>query len=408
MTYRRSVLALLLLSATPAAAQSLFSITATGGGNTPVTVGSSHLIDLVDQAVNTQGQFSGFQGADTTFSLNYGGVANAVTITKNASNTQATLTFGPTGVTRTFNGVDQADLERQIEDYLKKNGAGDIKDFLKAMNAQSLIAVSDGNPNATTARMADFTYMRFGMFGDESKAYTLTAEGTPSDAGPQVHLSVLGKTFEAGDFSGETATLGLDATLNFSRYVGVSVGGFFAYNSVEDADVFHFGLALGVPIRVVLPQGKTGVLWQVTPWVSSAASASVDIGAGGVVTGVGGTSLLAWTPNETWTFAMANQVGFYSGHKLSFDDYEIDPGVSQTILKNGLRATLHLDPRWSLYAGASVTNLLDDAAVSAWLSPEVGLTFSSAAGSGVLIGFTGDFGDDYSAYGVRVLFKLAF
>src|ERR1043165_7558518 len=192
--------------------QTLFSITATGGANAPVTVGSSHLIDLVDQAVNNQGQFAPFAGTDTTLSLNYGGVANAITVTENAAGTQATLHFGPTGVTRTFTGTDRADLERQIEDYLKKNGGGDIADFLKAMNAQSIIAVSDGNPNSTTARMADFTWARFGFFGDERKA--LTTGDTVEVAGPQVHIGVMGKTFDAGDFSGQTGTGSLDTTLN--------------------------------------------------------------------------------------------------------------------------------------------------------------------------------------------------
>jgi hypothetical protein len=398
-----------VLACSSAHAQSLFSITATGGAQSPVTVGSSNLLDLMESAIETTGQFAPFAGENTTFAVSYGNVQNALTITKNSTNTQATLTFGPTGVTRTFNGVNQADLEQQIRDYLKKNGSDDVRGFLEAMNRLSVIAVSDGNPNATTARMAEFTYNRWGFFGDQTQSAFVTAEGKTEAAGTQFQVQFAVKGYEVGDFEGDSATVGVAATFNFTERIGLGIGGFATYNTIEDADIFHSSFSTGVPIRIVLPEGKTGLLWQVTPFLSAGASGSEDIAAGGLIVGGGVANHLGWRITERFTLAMANQISFYRGREVEWgDDFELDPGVEQAMLKNGVRASLGLDDRWALYGGVSLSNFLDDAAIDDWWTPEIGATFTMPSGSGFLFGLTGDIGDDYSALGARFIWKMSF
>jgi hypothetical protein len=422
----------LTAAATPALAQNLFVVTATGNGNT-VTVGADNIINLVDQAVNTQDQFAQFQNVNTTFALNYGGISDAITITKNSGNTQATLTFGPTGTTRTFTGTSQDDLQNQIEDYLKKDGGADFTDFLKAVNAQSVIAVSDGNPNSTTARMGAWSFDHFGFSADQRKGYLVrvdpaaTPEPAPQgggddaqdsgvsapilhreNAGFQLYLGASAQTYSAGDFDGETATIFGAADLNFSTRFGLSLGSFLGYNTVGDADVFHVGLTLGVPVRIILPDDATPVTWQVTPFVQGAGSGSEDIGAGGLVYSGGITSYLAWHINDRWTLAMANQFSRFEGEKLSFDDFEIDPGVSQGMMKHALRASYNFGDSWYGYAGAAWSKYMDDASIDSWLSPAVGIGYSSRAGSGIQLGFIGDYGDDYSASGLRIAGNLVF
>lgn len=433
-------------------ASDLFVVTGTGTNVPTINVGGSSLIDLIDDAVNTQNQFAAFETVDSTFRLNYGGVSDAIIVTKNAGNTQATIQLlgQPT---RTFTGVNQADLENQIEDYLKKQGSSDLTEFFKAVNQRSVIGVSDGNPNATTARFAQFTFDKFGFFADQFKAFTLspapqtdaapalaqpasstetspretggpsdigTADSAPqpsavgglvrSKAGVQFSLAASGSTFDVGNFSGESATISSSLDLNFSQRVGLSLGSFVAYNSVEDADVFHGAFVLGVPVRIVLPDGAStsGLTWQVTPHATVGGSASEDIGAGGLVFGFGATSYLAWHINERWTLAMTNQFSNYQGEKLKFDEYEIDPGVDQSMLKNGLRATYRFSEQWYAYAGAAYTNFLDDAAIEHWITGTAGVGYSTAAGTGVQLGIIVENGDDYEALGARLGLTLAF
>ncbi len=438
-TTRHIIYLAALTAAAPAFAQSLFVITATGGGNSPVTVGGDSIIDLVDNAINTRGAFAPFQNATSTFSLNYGGVADAITVVKASTNTSATLTFGPTGITRIFSGTNQDDLENQIEDYLKKEGGQDYTNFLKAINAQSVIAVSDGNPNATTARMAQVSYDRFGLFADQLKAYKLdrvipqlptpqsegdeqpTPEGGSQEASPaatsflqrsragaQFYISASANTFEAGDFDGESTTLSSSLDFNFSQRVGISIGGWLGYNSISDADIFHGGLVLGIPIRFALPDDNSHITWQLTPHATIGGSGSEDLGAGGLIFGGGLTNYLAWHIDGNWTIAMANQISMFEGEKLEFDEFEIDPGVSQTMAKNGVRVTYRFSDQWYALAGATYSNFLDDAAIESWITPTAGLGYGTLAGTSLQFNVFADIGDDYDAVGARLSANFAF
>ena len=72
----------LLTAPTKTRAADLFTITATGGPT--VTVGANNVIDLIERAVNRSDAFAALVGG-VTGSLNYGGVANAITYTSAAA-----------------------------------------------------------------------------------------------------------------------------------------------------------------------------------------------------------------------------------------------------------------------------------------------------------------------------------
>ncbi|QQS10068.1 MAG: hypothetical protein IPK69_05465 [Phycisphaerales bacterium] len=389
----------------------LFVISGTSNGSPITPVGANNLVDLVTNAVNNEAQFAALTGTDVSLSLNYGGVADAVTITRNAAETQATLTFiTPDGtITRTFDtGTDPRSLEDQIRDYLQQNGADDLAEFFKAVNALTPIAVSDGNPNATTARMAELTFQRFGINNEFTSVVVPDGDDSMRRATPQLRMDVSGSQYEAGDFEGDSATVSTSFDANLGKSLGVSIASFLGYNSVEDADVFHFGMALGVPIRVVLPTPEVPFTWQITPHASVAGSASEDIGAGGIIYSFGATSYFAWHATERLTLSMANQYAIYEGNKLSFGDYEIDPGVSQSMMKHGGRVTYWLGVEWYTYAGVTYSDFIDDAAVDNWLTFTGGIGFKNDAGSGFELAVTADDGDDYSSFGLRLGANLAF
>jgi hypothetical protein len=409
-----------------AAADDLFVISGTSNG-TPITpVGASNLIDLVNSAVNNQGQFTSLANTTAALSLNYGGIANAISVDKNPTNTFGTLTFvnkDGSRTTRTFDttapSANGCTLQQLIEDYLKKDGSSDLKSFFQAVNAQSVIAVSDGNPNSTTARMADQTFDRFGRFNRQT-AMTIQVEQHEEISAdnellehPGFQLRVGGSaySYKAGDFSGQSATLDSSFNWTFTTRVGLTLGTFIAYNTIEDADVYHLGLCLGVPIRPVLATPTQPWTWQITPSFSVAGSASEDAAAGGVIYGAAFTSLLRWQISNRFSLEMSNQAGFYDGRKLTFSSFEIDPGVSQQILKNGLEAQLTLGERgWYLYGGASYTNFLADAAVSNYVTPSAGIGWHKPDNHGTSfeLGFLGDFGDNFTAYGARLSANFAF
>lgn len=86
--------------------------------------------------------------------LDYAGVANAITFSQTpdlGSGTRATFVIPIIDFTRTFVGASRDEVEDQIEEFLKTEGADVYRRFLEAMNRSSPFAVSDGNPTSTTA-----------------------------------------------------------------------------------------------------------------------------------------------------------------------------------------------------------------------------------------------------------------
>lgn len=389
----------------------LFKINATNNDTgATLTAGGSSIIDLIDDAVNTDRDFSQFEDANATFSLQYGNVRNAMTLTKTADNLSTTLTIPSTGFSRTFTSRDgtQEDVKNQIEDFLKKEGSRAVKDFLKEMAKQSNIAVSDGNPNATTAKFALWTYNNFGMHQSLTAMRSTDENGEKAGNNPQLRFNAGGNIFSVGDFDGQAASVDSSITQYWHERIGTTLGFLASWHDIEGAHAFNIGVQLGVPIRILLQKERMPISWQVTPNALIGAGASADIGAGGLVYGFGGTSIISWTPLSRWTFSIANMWNHYSGQKLSFDDYEIDPGVNQDVLKNGLRADFRFGEGWRAYAGISATNLLKEAAIDFWYTPEIGISYRSRGGTSFEVGYAGDFGDDYKAHGIRGGVNFAF
>jgi hypothetical protein len=135
-------------------AGNFFDISATGTDETTVTASSSNIINLTDNLVKEQSQFASLAGQGFSGNLTYGGVPNAVQLTLNPAHTQATLILlgNPTPIV--FNGTNQSDLQNQIKNYIKKNGASTYANFIKAIDEQSPVAAIDGNPQAATSASA--------------------------------------------------------------------------------------------------------------------------------------------------------------------------------------------------------------------------------------------------------------
>jgi hypothetical protein len=390
-----------LAVASPVLGQDLFRLTLSEVGNASNSeaLGGSSIPSLIEQALNTDtSQLARFENLSTNLSIDYAGLANAISINKDAGNQSATLNFNLPGATatRTFTGADQADLERQIRDYLLGEGQQDLTNFIRAVNAQSLIGVSDGNPNATTARLGSMTYGALGMRSDDAVSQ-----------GP-LRLEITGLNTEVGDFDGKSLQGAFSFRLINLGRVGIAAGLMGAYNDVGDAEIFHAGAFVGVPIQIMTQGDRAGMFWQVTPHASVGASGSEDVANGGLVTGLGATNIISYDFTDSFTLAMTNQIQFFDGQEVEFQDVSIDPGVSQTMLKNGLRASLRLAAGLRVYAGASYTNYLDDARVEEWVSPDVGLLWTTGAGSSVGLGYTGDIGDDWTAHGLRATATLKF
>jgi len=133
----------------------------------PLVVGGSSVPDLVEDLLDTQGDFARFDGIDFAASLRYAGVDDALNFTLSGDGNTATLQFlGREGDPLVFTSDATGDVEDKVVDFLESEGSETVADFLREINQRSLVAVTDGNPQATTAQMAAYKYNRFGKHQD--------------------------------------------------------------------------------------------------------------------------------------------------------------------------------------------------------------------------------------------------
>lgn len=404
-------------------AADLFQINAISPGQS-VTVGGSNLIDLVNNAIDSKDQFAKFQNKQTTLSLNYAGVKDAIVFTVNAANTQATLKL-PSSSLQTFTGTSRDDLQTQIEDFLKKEGSAQYSELLKELANKTPVAVTDGNPNSATAKVALSLFRNYGAM--TAPASSSIERSNPSD------YELVGDigAFSAGDYKGNTYFVPITMDIRLSDNIRLGIDIPLSYSTVDSAKVFDAGLTLSLPVRIInssaeastpsvdAQTGRTvNVLptenpqpwtWQITPTAGAVAAGSVEFLAGGVI-GYGSLTNMVAYNFPSCTVSMGNQISFFKGQSISFGDYTLDSGTSQQLLKNGLQVSIPIGERYLVDVYGNYSNYLQDAAVSNWFTVgiDAGVRLFGSSSTMLKVGYYSDLGKDYTSYVGRVGFGWRF
>jgi hypothetical protein len=382
--------AILAAPARPALAADPFTLTAAGGSNT-IKASGNNLVDIAGNLIDRKDQYAALAGTSFNGNLRYGGLNNAVLFSENAAGTSASITIPSTGFSKTFNAANQHDLRNQIEDFFKKNGAQAYADFLDQINRQTTIGVSDGNPLATTALMADASFNRFGF----------QAPRFDIGEGPRLggfEIDAAGGMADTDDGDGYYASLGVGNTFRLADRIGLSLNLDFRYRDIEGAAVYQIVNTDALPILLIAPDNRDhGLSWTLTPAFVIGFGGSWDLAAGGVPIGGQITSSLAYRAGG-WTFVLANQYGYYGGLPIDLSDFRFETSVDQQIVKNGVQVIRTFGSAF-VDAGVSYTNLLNDARIDGYLTPSVGVGFRFGSASGIRVGYHGDFADGFTTNG---------
>jgi hypothetical protein len=378
-------------------AADFFGVTASGGG-TSVTVGGSNLINLTDNLINEQGSFAPLAGQNLTGAVSYAGIPNALLFTENAAQTQATITIPLTGFTKTFVGTSSADLQNQIKDFLKKDAEEAYAQFLEAVNEKSKVALLDGNPQSSTALIANDLFTRFGLHNEQS---------TQPGAGPYFDLNVNGGTIRADDLNGTWAEVAFNVGARFTDNVALSFGTALDYRNEANSEAYTTAEEVALPITFINNRGN-GISWQVTPWGFGGFAASYDQVAGGILVGGGATSSLALHAGPV-TLTLGDQINYAHGVDIAYDGYGFDTNIDQWIFKNGVDAAFQF-PGTPIFVDASISysNFLRDAAVPNFWSPTAGVGITLGGNSSLKFSYAGDFGKGYNANGGQVALVLSY
>jgi len=363
-----------------------------------ISASSNDFTSLGEDFLLQQGDFSGLIGQPAYIAtLRYLEMSDALVLGVTNFGSQATLTIPSTGLVVPFTASSPDDLQQQIEDFLQEGGAHEWARFLEQTNAQSKLALLDGNPRATTALAASGAFRRFGLGSSRSRlgyqeeevgrwgAFQLRAEG----GGGVVDVDHFDDLY--------TAEGALTLAGHFGKHVGLSLALMGQYRSYQSANSYDVGLELGLPIAILRPDEGSHLFWAITPFVQSAVGASIDLAAGGLMIGGGGVNTLALQLGML-ELTLANQLAYYSG--LPIDDiqgYDFDTELDQLILKNGLKLGVHLGIFY-LDAGSAFTNFLtSDAAVGFYATPFVGVGLALGSWANLRLGYEADLGSGYTA-----------
>jgi len=421
----------------------VFELTETGNMSNSLIVGGSTLPDLAEDLADTEGDFASFDGLQFDAMLRYAGVDGAIDINYDPSGGSmggAVLTInnieGYDGPPIVLDEAD-GDLGDQLQDFFLKDNPDIIKDFLSAIAETSPVSITDGNPLASTARSANFRFNRFGLFADASPASNQInrmfvdrvdpglagdAESAEDDV-PRMQLGsamidhggflsridFTGQTVSAGDFDGSSFDVNFSTEARLNERVSLAFGVPIGYHTIEGADVFNIGLHVNLPINIMLIEedAKQGFSWTLTPGVSAEGVVSYDFAAGGTLYSLGVTNAFRYD-YDRFTFIAAQQITIHESTELDVDEYKIDPGIEQQILKLGGKALYRFTDAAAVYVGGTWTDFLEDAAIDDYVTPVAGVMWQLKNGANLSIGYEGDFGDDYDAHGGRLTFQMPF
>ena len=253
------------LVATQVKAGDLFILTANDSFRTERATGSD-LLNLVDNAINNQAEFSRLNSNDSLHAdLTYSGLPNALSFDLSrppalAGRWRGQLT-GKGGLAKTFEAPTRQGVFDQMRDFLKNEGAAEYAKFLKAISASTKTSPSDGNPGSVTGTRS------FQNFSEYSSTVSETREEkqSPKAAEGRVGFGIVGDvgTFRANGLSGTAYALPVSLKFRLSERVGLNFSLPLSYTTLEQAKIFGVGLNVGVPVKIIEKRPDNPWSWQV-------------------------------------------------------------------------------------------------------------------------------------------------
>ncbi len=263
--------------------------------------------------------------------------------------------------------------------------------------------LSDGTPDSTTALLADLTFNNFGSI----------AGGPAADFGPSgpaaypgaTKSNAVGITFDAGEFNfeghhGEVYGFPISGQFRINNRVRLDYQIPLQYLSYAGAHLLQGGLTVELPTRLVLASENHPWIWDGKPTFYFASSGGKE-----VIGGAALTNVLCYRWHDKF-FTFANYIGAFEGETLVDNDIQFQRGVSQQIMKNGLRVSIPLAKgKWLVETYGVYTQFFQTAAVSSYFTvgAEIGRHFVWNVEGRPMdlgyfsLGFYSDIGNRYSS-----------
>lgn len=315
----------------PGYAADIFTLEVETGGNKGA-LGFASVPDLFDKL--NAGGLRSIQGSYTDTSaanvnIDYRGLP--IQIVTAANNAAVQLSISSLGITENFSAKPTRDGNLEdLSNFFKRDGGAIISALQKKLAETSPVDPIAGNPASLQSQMASSN------FDQTFTAFATNIKAAPATGGQQQEgnsgLMALGLRFghysQAG-LTTQTVTLPLSYTYRgWGEGRQLTINMPLMYGKTEGAQIVQGGL--GMAYRHPINDN-----WALTPSLNVAASGSVDLGSVGAMTSASLTSQYGFKFKDL-DWSMGNMVGVYSTLKIKTKDYSYDPGIKNTIFRNGL------------------------------------------------------------------------
>ncbi|RDU95144.1 hypothetical protein [Trinickia dinghuensis] len=332
--------ALMMCAAAHASDPFSMSASITNGNSTQTVTESFKTVESVvdtfqnnqlSSIANTYTQNSGVNAQ-----VSYMGVPVNLAYAQNST----TLTFSVPGLglTETFTGTTRDDSAKQFLSFLKGQGMSVVNEFQRYLVANSTISPIAGNPGSLQSSMVNTSFAT-GAFNTAGNV----SEGGAS--GGRFGIGVSGGEFSVNGYSGTQATLPISYAYRFSNPGWqLQFNMPLSFQQVGGAQSYAAQLGVGLQIPI-LP----GVDWYLIPTISGGVTGSADLGAAGLLYSYALNSRYTYHVNSDFAVTLGNMIGRVNSANVKVSGYSIDPGVNNTVVKNGVEA--EYKTKWNWWGG---------------------------------------------------------
>lgn len=210
--------------------------------------------------------------------------------------------------------------------------------------------------------------------------------------------------FKLNGVSGTNYGLPLSTSFDITDRVGLNLGLPLIYSEIGDATAYGVGLSVGLPVKVFQPKEQKGLFWQLTPTFGGTGVASKELETGGVIVN-GGISSLASYDFGPVAVSVGNHISSYESTDAKFGGYRYETGISQRVIKNGLKVDVPIGQRWVVDVYTVHNKLSGSEVLDSYMTYGADLAFrvigdqkKAKGGMGQLsVGFRTDQGTGYRA-----------
>lgn len=250
------------------------------------------------------------------------------------------------GLHKTFDGETRNDSVELLKDWFKKSGSDEIKKLMQEAAKSTPNDPIAGNPSSLASKMVANSFNQ--GFVDKvsllSDPASLRLQPAADSGERSVNANLIALKASYGRYTNDdakidsyTVPLSYIIRSNNDERMQLTASLPLTWNKYNSANSYAAGLGFAFSLPIT---GKTSDhQWILTPSIDYGATGSIDMYSGGQLVQGGITSSYTYHAGA-YRFSMGNAVTYQRSFSVTISDVAMDPGVSNTVFRNGLMVSI--------------------------------------------------------------------